>query len=292
MPLIGGQAVIGGVMMKGPRHMAIAVRSPSGKIEVHAERVRAPEDHPALLRLPFVRGVVTLAETLVLGYRALTYSANASLPEGEEKLSWKETALTLVLAVALALALFKLVPLLIAEALSSLLPAVEENYLLYNLADGAAKILLFLAYLGVMGLIPEVKGVFAFHGAEHKAVNCLETGKALTVENTRPLSTSHPRCGTTFVLVVLLFSVAVYLLIPRESPLLVKYLLRLALLPVIAGVSYEGIRLASRGWRHAGVRSLLAPCLAVQALTTREPDDSQMEVALAALKKVLSLERG
>lgn len=287
--LIGGQAVIGGVMMKGPSYMAIAVRRPDDSIAVHSERVKSKEEHHPVANWPFVRGVVTLAETLVLGYRALTYSTNASLGEGES-LDWKETLLTFVLALGFALLVFKFIPLFVADFLADRVPAVAANYLLFNVIDGVVKISLFLLYILIIGLLPDIREVFRYHGAEHKAVNCFEAGKKLDVRSARPYSVVHPRCGTTFVIVVLLFSILVYLFIPSSLSLGGKYLWRLALLPLIAGISYEIIRLGVRFWGNAIVRAVMSPCLVVQRLTTRQPRDDQLEVGLAALDAVVKLE--
>ena len=289
MQLIGGQAVLNGVMMKSRNHMAIAVRKEDKSIAVHTERVHSLLERHSFLRWPFIRGAVVLVETMVLGYRSLNISAKLSL--GEEEVGWKETALTLVLAVAFTLAVFKLLPLLAAEYAARLFPAVQENYLLYNLVDGITKITLFVVYLAGISLLADVREVFRYHGSEHKAVNCHERSLALEVDNARDCPITHPRCGTTFVLVVLTLSVALYLFIPAGTPLLGKYLLRVALLPVVAGLSYEVIRIGARNWNLAAVRMLLAPGLAFQLLTTRAPRDDQLEVALAALGAVLELEK-
>ncbi len=289
-PLVGGQAVIGGVMMKGPKYMAIAVRRPDGEIELKSERVKSKEDRHPIANWWFIRGVVVLGETLVLGYKALNYSANVSLGE-EDNLGVWETVLSFVLAIGFALLVFKGVPLLVAELLSSRFATVGENYFLYNLIDGVVKIALFLLYIWAISLLPDVKDVFRYHGAEHKAVNCFEKDTELTVENVKGFSAIHPRCGTTFLIVVLLFSVFVYMVIPSSSSLLMKYLLRLALLPLIAGVSYELIRLGTRFWDHATVRAVMGPCLVVQELTTNEPRDDQLEVSIAALNEVLKREK-
>lgn len=288
--LIGGQAVIGGVMMKGPRYMAIAVRKPDKDIEVHSERVKSKEDRHPIANWPFIRGVVVLGETLVLGYKALTYSTNVTLGE-EDALDWKETLVTFVVALAFALLVFKLIPLFVADFLANRVPAVAANYLLFNVIDGVVKISLFLLYIFVIGLLPDIRDVFGYHGAEHKAVNCFEHGKPLKVEKAQEYTTIHPRCGTTFVIVVLLFSIFVYLFIPSSLSLGAKYLWRIALLPVIAGVSYELIKVGVRFWDNRVVRSVMSPCLVVQRLTTRPPRDDQVEVSITALNAVLEKEK-
>jgi len=286
---IGGQAVIGGVMMKGPKHMAIAVRRPDGQIETRTERVKSKEERHPVASWPLVRGVIVLGETLVLGYKALTYSADVSMGE-DDSLDWKEVALSFVLAIGFALLLFKLLPLFIADLLSKHLPAVSKSYLLYNLIDGTMKIGLFLLYILLIGLLADVKEVFAYHGAEHKTVNCFEQEGHLDYDACSRHSVINPRCGTTFVILVLLLSIFIYLLIPSASPFWLKYLLRLALLPVIAGVSYELIKLASRLWDYRGMRYAMSPLLVVQKLTTREPTPEQLEVGIAAMEAVLQLE--
>ena len=288
-PLIGGQAVIDGVMMKSPRYMAIAVRRPDKTIGVHSERVRLKEDRHPIENWPFIRGITVLAETFVLGYKALTYSTNVSLGE-EENLGWKETLLTFVLAIGFALFVFKFIPLFVATFLASRIPVITENYLLFNLIDGFLKISLFLLYILVIGRIADIREVFGYHGAEHKTVNCFEKGNPLDVENVRGFTLIHPRCGTTFVIVVLLFSILVYLFIPSSLSLGGKYLWRLALLPFIAGASYELIKIGVRFWDLKVVRAVMSPLLVVQRLTTRPPRDDQLEVGIAALNAVLELE--
>lgn len=294
-PLYGGQAVIEGVMMRGPRDMVVAVRSPSGRIVVHSEELRGSIYTGRWSRLPVVRGSVTLWDTLVLGMRTLLFSANVAL-ESEDTPKDGSTPVqpamptgvlwgTMIFALAAATGLFFVTPVLIMGVLDRFI----SSSLVSNLVEKVIRLGLILGYIGGIGLLPEIRRVFAYHGAEHKAVNAHEAGAPLEVESVRRFTTVHPRCGTTFLIVVVLVSFVVFAAL-GQPPLLLRVISRVVLIPLIAGLAYELIRLAASHYGNGLVRAVLAPGLAVQTLTTREPGDSQLETAIAALKAVLAAE--
>ncbi len=286
--LIGGQAVIEGVMMKSKHHLATAVRTPDGRISVRHRKETSYAERHGLDKVPFVRGVFVLFETMIIGFRELNWSANESMGEEEEKLSAWEIGLTLAFSVILALALFKLLPLFLATIITE--QAAGGNWML-NLLDGGIKFLVFVGYIVAIGQFKDVKRLFMYHGAEHKSVNCYEAGKRLTPKNAKRFTKKQARCGTTFVVYVFVLSIFLYLFIPFGSGFWTKYLLRIALLPVIAGIVYEWIRVAGKCYKNSRlVRIISAPGMAVQALTTREPDLQQLAVAIASLEKVIKAE--
>ncbi len=286
--LIGGQAVMEGVMMKSKHHLATAVRKANGKISIRHRKERSFAERTKLDKVPFVRGVIVLFETMIIGLRELNWSANEALGEEEEKLTGWEIALTLIFSIVLALALFKLLPLFLATVITN--KAAGGNWML-NILDGVIKFAIFILYIVLISFMKDVKRLFQYHGAEHKAVNCYEAGKKLTPRNAKKFTKKQARCGTTFVVYVFVLSIFLYLLIPFGSGFWMKYLLRILLLPVIAGIVYEWIRIAGRCYSKSRfVRFISAPGMAVQALTTREPDLKQLEVGIAALEKVLKTE--
>jgi uncharacterized protein YqhQ len=298
--MIGGQAVIDGVLMRTPKEYAVAVRQPDGKIVVKKEKYVSATKANKFLGLPFVRGIIILFETLILGYKALSFSANKSMEEPEKKkgraikgkdgqgmkkqeIGALELGITLALSIIFALALFKFLPLFIATLLKD---KIGGSNLLFNLIDGVAKFTIFILYLVIISSMKDVRRVFEYHGAEHKVVYCYEAHKKLTVENVIKESKAHPRCGTTFMLVVLLLSIIFYLFIPFNMNFWLKLLIRVLFLPIIAGISYEWIKLAGKHSHSRISKILSAPGLWVQKLTTREPDKGQIEVAIASLKAV------
>jgi uncharacterized protein YqhQ len=287
MELIGGQAVIEGVMMKGPRGWAVAVRRPDGGIQLRAEPLRRPP-----WRLPLLRGVHALGQTLALGIKALQYSAQVAYPE-EGPGGGLKMSLSVALAVALALGLFLALPLYLTKLLGLLIPWLAHSALGFSLADGLLRVGAFLAYVWAIGLWAEMRRVFQYHGAEHKAIHALEAKVELSPQALRAMSTRHPRCGTSFLLIVMVLAIMVFSLIPQGWPLWGKLLARLLLLPLLAGGSYELLRLGARLRGKGGLLwgMLVAPGLALQGLTTREPDEGQMQVALAALKAVLRMQK-
>ncbi|MBR9692327.1 DUF1385 domain-containing protein [Candidatus Woesearchaeota archaeon] len=286
--MIGGQAVMEGVMMKSRHHLATAVRKPNGKIAMHHRKERSFSERTGIGKVPLVRGAIMLFETMVIGLRELNWSANQALGEEEELSPW-ELGLTLAFSLVLALALFKLLPLFLATFITE--RAAGGNWML-NILDGVIKFAIFVGYILAIGMMKDVKRLFQYHGAEHKSVNCYEAKKKLTPRNAKKFTKKQARCGTTFVVYVFVLSILVYLVIPFGSSFWMKYLLRIALLPVIAAIAYEWIRFSGRYYAKSRlVRIISAPGMAVQALTTREPDLKQLEVAIAALENVLGKEQ-
>jgi uncharacterized protein YqhQ len=298
--LVGGQAVIEGVLMRSPHSYAIAVREPQGSIHVKKEYLPKITDRYPSLNKPFLRGVLTLIQMLVLGLKALNYSANVLLQaeegQNEKKPDHKPAELspwamgfTLAAALGLGFLLFFFLPLYLTDLAKGALSLLENNFA-YNVVDGIIRVAFFILYILGISLLKDIKRIFQYHGAEHQVVHAFEAGEKLSVENARKHSPCHPRCGTGFLLLVMVVSILIFTLIPKESPFYVKLLLRLAALPLIAGSSYELIRLASK--RKKGVLFAIVawPGLLLQRLTTRTPTDDQLEVSLRALEETLFLE--
>ena len=279
----GGQAVIEGVMMRGQKTMVTAVRRPNGELAIDVQPL-ATIYIGRMRKAPLIRGIIILIESLVLGIKSLLYSSNVSLEEEEEEISgWLVWAMVTV-ALVFAVALFFMAPLFLTRLLNINSPLV------FNLIDGFIRLAIFIAYLKLMTLVPDIKRVFAYHGAEHKTVNAYEDGVPLEVEAARKYSTAHMRCGTSFLFVVLIIAILVFALTGLPS-LWLMVLSRIILIPVIAALSYEVIYFGANHTKNGLVRAILAPGLWLQAMTTREPDDSQLEVALAALKKVIEVDQ-
>lgn len=286
---VGGQAIMEGVLMRSPNFWGMAVRTPAGDVDIRAERFRSVTRKNRLLRLPVIRGAVSLGETLWLGMKALTLSTNIALGEDEE-LSKKEIAFTLLFGAVLGFALFLAAPVFGTKGLGALLGTSIENPVLFNLVEGALRIGIFLLYIvGITAISKDIKRFFAYHGAEHKAIKVYERGEELVPENARKLDTSHVRCGTSFVLYVLVLSILAFSLLGVEGWL---YMLvsRVIVIPLVAGIAFEFIMWSARHQDSAIVRALTWPGLQLQRLTTREPTDDMVEVAMASLKKVLSME--
>jgi uncharacterized protein YqhQ len=278
----GGQAVIEGVMIRGSEHMAVAVRRPSGEIVVHSESLPAGLYDGPFGKLPFLRGLTMLWDTLVLGIRSLMFSADVALEEEEVQFGGAMVWGTLLVSLLLGLGLFVLLPMFLVGLVDRYITVP----LLSNLAEGLVRLLFFLVYLLVISHLPDIRRVFAYHGAEHKTVNAYEAGVALTPQAIRPFATAHTRCGTGLLLIVLVLFVLLSTLMGRP-PLVWRFLSRLALVPVVAGLAYEFVKFAARNDDRALVRVLLAPGLWLQRLTTQEPDDSMLEVSIAAFQRVL-----
>jgi len=293
---VGGQAVIEGVVMRGPKRWAVAIRRPSGEMYVTVNTTSTlAQRFPRLNRFP-VRGIFVLVDSLVIGIKALSLSANISLeePDGEgdiggEKLeeekkglAFWEFAIAIVLAVVLFLGLFIVAPTVIAKSLDKYL----DNTILYNLVEGGLRIAIFVVYLAAMSLLPDLRRVFEYHGAEHKVVHAYEAGGPLTPEFAGRFSTAHMRCGTTFVLVVLVISVLIFSLFGRPA-LWLRIVERLAIIPLVASISYEIIRMAGKHEHSLAVRIVMAPGLWLQRLTTRQPDQEELEVAIDALNAAM-----
>lgn len=300
--MIGGQALIEGIMMRGPDKQAIVCRTKDGLTE-KVEPLRLIKDRHPALGWPFIRGLVTFADSMLKGMKALSYSASL-LPEDEQEEPtkfdlWLEKKLgsekaekaiigfAAFLGVCLAVALFLFLPTFIA----GFIPGVEGHYTLRSLLEGAIKIVIFLVYLWLCSRMKDMKRLFAYHGAEHKTIFCYEKGLPLTVENVRPQSRFHPRCGTSFLLVVIVLGIFVGLLIQIDNTLL-RFALRLLLLPVIVCVAYELNRWAGRHDRNIVSRIFTWPGKQLQHLTTNEPDDGMIECAIRALELVIPEEKG
>ncbi len=280
---VGGQALVEGVMMQCDDKIAMAARKPSGKIVSRTrDFVSITKKYP--WKLPVLRGSIALFEILIIGTKALNWSTSVNMNEDEKPLSTWQVVATIVMALAFALLLFKFLPLGIAELLSSF--KLFNNRYIFNLVEGVTKVFMVAFYIYVIGLMKDVRRVFMYHGAEHKAVNCYEAGKKLTVENASEFSTMHKRCGSSFILLVLFISIIVYVFLPIDISFWAKYGLRILLLPLIAGIAYEVLKLNAKR-DNVLLKVFVKPGLWLQKLTTREPDEKQLEVALHALKKCL-----
>lgn len=285
---IGGQAVIEGVMMKSKKGWTVAVRDPNG--EIHLKKVKMRQ-LPKVLKLPLLRGVVALWHALAIGIQALEFSASKAYDEEtEEHISNTAMALTIAASVLLGIGLFIVLPLYVAKLLGVVLPAVDQNSLLFNLVDGVVRVVVFLLYVVLIGLWSEMRRVFEYHGAEHKVIHAYETGKGFDVQSAKQFSPRHPRCGTSFLMIVMVISIFVFSVIPQSWAFVYKLIARLILIPMIAGISYEALKLSAKMKDNPLVGLLIVPGLLLQTLTTREPDDNQLQVALRALEEVLALE--
>lgn len=288
---IGGQAVLEGVMMKNGDQYAVAVRKPDGEIALQKEVYDGIVKWKKLTKIPFVRGIFSFVDSLVLGMKTLSYSASFFEEEEEEELTEKEAAkkekqenlimgITMACSVVIAVAIFMVLPYLLSNLLKPFMPGRFAR----TVIEGIVRIVLFIVYILLISKMKDIQRVFMYHGAEHKCINCIEHGMDLTVENVRKSSKQHKRCGTSFLFFVLFVSIIVCFFITTESPVL-RVLLRIALLPVIAGISYEIIRLAGNT-EHPVVELLSKPGLALQNLTTKEPDDDMIEVAICSVEAV------
>lgn len=288
---IGGQAVLEGVMMKNGDQYAVAVRKPDGEIALQKEVYDGIVKWKKLTKIPFVWGIFSFVDSLVLGMKTLSYSASFFEEEEEEELTEKEAekkekqenlimGITMACSVVIAVAIFMVLPYLLSNLLKPFVPGRFAR----TVIEGIVRIVLFISYILLISKMKDIQRVFMYHGAEHKCINCIEHGMDLTVENVRKSSKQHKRCGTSFLFFVLFVSIIVCFFITTESPVL-RVLLRIALLPVIAGISYEIIRLAGNT-EHPVVELLSKPGLALQNLTTKEPDDDMIEVAICSVEAV------
>lgn len=297
---VGGQAVIEGIMMRAPKTFTVVVRRPDGQLSVREDRWYSPMEKWPFLKKPFFRGCVVLYEALFNGIQALTYSAQEALGEEEEKLSPLALAGTIAFALGGAVMLFVVIPHLATLGIGALVGkdlGVRDVW--FHVIDGIIKVSIFVAYIGLISLLKEIRRVFQYHGAEHKSIHAYEMGEELTVENAKKYPCLHPRCGTAFILLVLMLSIflftVVFPFVPKEifGDRIVTnaffILVKIALLPPIAGVSYELIRLADKR-PNRFLSLMLSPGLWLQKLTTREPSDDQLEVAIVALKRTLEKE--
>lgn len=275
--------------MRSPNFWAMAVRAPSGETDIKAEPFRSVTRKSKLFRLPIVRGFLSLTETLWLGMKALTLSTNIALGE-EEDLSKKEIAITLLFGLGLALLLFLAAPVLGTKGVGALLGSSIDNPIIFNLVEGALRIVIFIAYIVIITAASnDIKRFFGYHGAEHKAIKVYERGEELIPENSHKLDTSHVRCGTSFVLYVLVMSILVFSLLGVEG-WLYMIVSRILVIPLVAGIAFEFIMWSARHQANPIVKVLVWPGLQMQKLTTREPSDDMVETAMASLKKVLAME--
>ena len=280
---VGGQAVIEGVMMRGPKDVATAVRDPNGRIQVETHPVSSIADRYPIFKKPMLRGTVSLVESLVLGLRSLSYSAKMAGDE-DDQLTDKEMAGTIIFALVLASILFIAIP----TGAARLFHFITEDPFFLNLMEGFLRLAIFLGYIWGISRMKDIRRVFQYHGAEHKTIHCYEAGLPLTVANVQRFSRLHPRCGTNFLLIVMLVSIFVYAFLGWPS-LIERIVSRILLLPVVAGISYELIRFAGRTTNPVALK-LIKPGLWLQYLTTRPPQDDMVEVAIESLKAVLPAE--
>ncbi len=278
----GGQAVIEGVMMRGRENLAVVVRRPDGSLSITSQPI--PNLYKGRLReLPFIRGIIILLETLVLGIQTLLHSAQIAASEEGQTVSPAMLWGTAVLGIGFGVALFFVLPLLVTRYL---IDPYINSALLSNIIEGILRIGIFIAYLKIIALMPDIRRLFSYHGAEHKVVNAYENGAPLELESVKDYSTAHTRCGTSFLLAVLVIAIIVFALLGRPS-LVVSILSRILLIPVIAALGYEFIRFSAAHHHSPIMRALIVPGLWLQSLTTREPNDAQLEAAVVALKTVI-----
>lgn len=275
---LGGQAVIEGVLMRTKTHYAVAVRNPKGRIIVKKEKIAMASNKFKLFRLPLVRGVLALYETLAVGFKALMYSADVSSGE-EGKLSGREMAFAILLSVLFSVAIFIALPFFLASLMT-------KQSLAFNLLDGLFRIAALFGYLLVISRFRDVQRLFQYHGAEHMAIHAYEHKERMIPKNIRKYQTMHPRCGTSFLLIVIILSILVFSLIIAEG-FLMKFFLRLLLVPVIAGLSYELLKFSAKHQSRMFIRPLTLPGIWLQFITTKRPDDRQIGVAVASLKALV-----
>jgi uncharacterized protein YqhQ len=304
--LVGGQAVLEGVMMRAPGIMTIAVRRQNGVIEVHTDTLKSIADRHPWLRKPFFRGVLALCQALALGFKALNFSSAVAMedidaeearksgkplssetPKSAKSLSNTSLAGVIILTLVLGIGFFFLLPLFLTQLIGSQLKLVSTSTIVFNIVDGVIRIIFLLAYIFVISLLPDIRRVFQYHGAEHKAIHAYEAGLPLTIENARRFPPLHPRCGTAFLLMVMVVAILVFSMIPSSAPILIKAGSRIMLLPVIAALSFELIKKAGEK-TNSIFYFLVIPGLWLQKVTTRNPDDSQLEVGLRALSEALN----
>lgn len=284
LPSYGGQAVIEGVMMRGKTSVAMANRAPDDNIIIHREKLTGLYKS-TLLKVPFLRGLVVLWDALGLGMRFLTLSANVQTGE-EEKLEGPQLFFTLALSLIIGVGFFFLTPALISGLIERY---VQISPWIINLIEGVIRLILLVGYLWVIGKMPEINRVFMYHGAEHKTINAFENGEELTPERVKPYSVQHTRCGTSFLLTLVLLSIIVFSLL-GPMPLLMRLLTRILMIPVLAGISYEYIRLLSKFMDSPIVQFIIKPNLALQRLSTREPSLEMLEVSITAFNEMIKLE--
>ncbi len=294
---VGGQALIEGILMRSPHFNTIAVRTPQGNIAEKKEKYINITARLRALNIPFLRGIINMFEMMIIGTKALNFSTAISLnEEAQEKADkpsiWNNITLaaSMIFGLFLAILLFKFIPLFVTDFISSNSEAINNNYLIYNFIDGFLKIFIFVGYISLISLLPDMKRVFMYHGAEHKTIMTYENGLDLTVENARNQTRFHPRCGTSFIIVVFLISIVLFTLIPKNPNFILNFLIRLAALPLIAGISYELLKISAKHSERIFYKIISFPGLLMQRVTTKEPDDKMLEVAIHSLNLALNLE--
>ena len=300
---VGGQAVIEGVMMRSPNHITIAVRKDDGSIKVKKRPYKTLTQRYKWLNLPILRGIINLFEMMIVGTEAINYSAAQFEGEEEPQEPTKKPsrlaklgqysmfALSFVFAIVLSIGLFKFLTLWITTYLETRFSYISDHYIFFNLIDGVIKMSIFLTYIFLLSLIPNFRRIFEYHGAEHKSIFNYEHKKPLNVENARNEIRFHPRCGTSFILIVFVLSILVYTFIPKQPDFWANLAVRLAALPLIAGIAYEYLKMSAKYANKTFVKALIAPGLWFQRLTTKEPDEKQLAVGLESLKEALVLEQ-
>jgi uncharacterized protein YqhQ len=297
---VGGQAVIEGVMMRSPNFYTVAVRDPDGKIQTKIQEFKSVTEKLKILKWPLLRGVVHLVESMGIGFKALDFSNDVFLGELDKDDKDRHPVVKTLFAIfsvvyvlgtmAFTLFLLKFIPLWLAGKAAELWPVIEENYLLFNAVDGGSKIAIFIGYILLISLLKDIRRVFQYHGAEHKSIWAYEAGVKLTVENVKKQPRFHPRCGTSFIFIVILMSIFVYTVVPPAENFWGMLGQRVVVIPLIAGVSYEFLKLSAKWQNNIIMRLFSLPGLLIQRLTTREPDDEQLEIAIHSLKASLKAE--
>ncbi len=280
----GGQAVMEGVMMRSKKHVVVCVRQPNDEILTKTEEIHSLSEKYKFLKVPFVRGILALFETLYVGIKGIYFSANAAFDDEEEVLSSKEIAIVIAVALALSILVFSITPFFLTSLLNI------GGGVVFNVVEGVVRLSFLLVYLAAVSMIGDFKRIFQYHGAEHTAINAYEAGVELNVENARKYSRFHARCGTSFLLIVTLISILLFSLMPNFG-YWIRLAYRILLIPVIAAVSYELLRLSDRYKDSRIMKVLVAPGLALQHFTTRQPDDKMIAVAIKAVKEVENLQR-
>jgi len=281
---VGGQAVIEGVMMRSKHFWALAVRKPDMTIYTKLFNDVSLTNKNKVLGFMFIRGIVTLIESMALGFKALSYSVNEATEE-EIKFSKREMTISVIIAVVFAVGVFFILPTIIGRSFSEFFP----NAIVYNLLEGLIRIGFFLIYILLVSQIKDIKRIFQYHGAEHKTIQAYENDEELKPENVRKYSTIHVRCGTSFLIIVMIVAILIFALLGKQ-PMIWRIISRILLLPVIAGISYELIKLAGKFSKYKVVNILFYPGLLLQKITTKEPDNDQIEVAISSFKKVIEAE--
>lgn len=298
---VGGQAVIEGVMMRSPDGIAIAVRKPDGGVKKKNKKYKTLTQRYGFLNIPLLRGFINLIEMMIIGMDAINFSANEQIEDTDKKEDDKKAGggmkileifmflISIILAIGFAAGLFKFLPLFITTYIEGKIQFVSESYFIFNLLDGGIKISIFLLYIFILTLIPSFRKVFEYHGAEHKSIHAYEKKLELNTENANKQTRFHPRCGTSFIIIVFAISIMVYSLIPRPHGLLPNFILRFSLLPLISGISYEFLKISAKHLNNKIVRMIVKPGLLFQKLTTKEPDTPKLEIGLTSLKDAIGV---